>query len=48
MYGRHGGFCLETQHFSDSPNQPTFPPTLLRPGERFASLTVFAFGVRAP
>lgn len=45
-YPRHAGFCLETQHFPDSPNHPSFPSTTLRPGETFASTTVFAFGVR--
>jgi aldose 1-epimerase len=44
-YGRHSGFCLETQHFPDSPNQPRFPSTMLRLGERYQSRTVFAFGV---
>jgi aldose 1-epimerase len=44
-YGRHSGFCLETQHFPDSPNQPRFPSTILRPGERYQSRTVFAFGI---
>ena len=44
-YGRHAGFCLETQHFPDSPNQPGFPSTILRPGEEYRSTTVFAFGV---
>ena len=39
------GFCLETQHFPDSPNRPGFPATALRPGERFTSATVFRFGV---
>ena len=38
--------CLETQHFPDSPNQPAFPSTVLRPGEEYRSTTVFAFGVR--
>jgi aldose 1-epimerase len=42
-YGRHSGFCLETQHFPDSPNQPGFPSTILRPGETFRSRTVFRF-----
>jgi len=46
VYPRHAGFCLETQHFPDSPNQPSFPTTTLRPGRTFASTTVFAFGVR--
>jgi aldose 1-epimerase len=44
-YHRYYGFCLETQHFPDSPNQPNFPTTLLRPGEVYRSKTVFAFGV---
>ncbi|MGC3996499.1 MAG: aldose epimerase family protein [Anaeromyxobacter sp.] len=44
-YGRRTGFCLETQHFPDSPNQPGFPSTILRPGERYATTTVYRFGV---
>ncbi|MCU4121861.1 aldose epimerase family protein [Variovorax sp. N23] len=39
------GLCLETQHFPDSPNQPGFPSTVLRPGERFASRTLHRFGL---
>jgi aldose 1-epimerase len=39
------GFCLETQHFPDSPNQPHFPSTTLRPGETFQSRTVYSFSV---
>ncbi len=39
------GFSLETQHYPDSPNHPEFPPTILRPGERYRSRTVFAFGI---
>ena len=38
------GFCLETQHFPDSPNHSNFPSTTLRPGEEYRSQTVFAFG----
>jgi aldose 1-epimerase len=45
-YGFRSGFCLETQHFPDSPNQPGFPSTVLRPGETLRSTTVFGFGVR--
>ncbi|HEX7025187.1 MAG TPA: aldose epimerase family protein [Gemmatimonadales bacterium] len=45
-YGPRAGFCLETQHFPDSPNQPRFPSTILRPGERYRSRTVFAFGIQ--
>ena len=46
VYGPHAGFCLETQHFPDSPNEPTFPSTVLRPGETFHSVTEYRFGVR--
>ncbi|WP_214109537.1 aldose epimerase family protein [Acrocarpospora catenulata] len=42
-YGPHAGLCLETQHFPDSPNQPAFPSTVLRPGEEFASCTEYRF-----
>jgi aldose 1-epimerase len=45
VYGRRSGFCLETQHFPDSPNRMNFPSTILRPGEKYASTTVFTFGV---
>jgi aldose 1-epimerase len=44
VYGHRGGFCLETQHFPDSPNQPGFPSVVLRPGESYRSRTVFTFG----
>lgn len=39
------GVCLETQHHPDSPNQPGFPSTVLRPGERYHSVTTFVFGI---
>jgi aldose 1-epimerase len=42
-YGRHGGIALETQHFPDSPNRADFPSTVLRPGELYASTTVYRF-----
>lgn len=45
-YRFRDGFCLETQHFPDSPNQKTFPSTILRPGEVKESVTVFRFGIR--
>ncbi|QNP54196.1 galactose mutarotase [Hymenobacter qilianensis] len=45
-YVKNGGFCLETQHFPDSPNQPKFPSTILKPGETLRSSTVHQFGVR--
>ena len=41
---QHAGFCLETQHFPDSPNQPAFPSTVLRPGETYRSTTVWRCG----
>ena len=46
VYGRHAGLALETQHFPDSPNQPTFPSTILRPDETFRSRTVYRFSTR--
>jgi aldose 1-epimerase len=45
-YEKHGAFCLETQHYPDSPNQPKFPSTVLRPGETYRTTTVHSFGVR--
>jgi aldose 1-epimerase len=45
VYKHRTGFCLETQHFPDSPNKPEFPSTILRPGEEYRSRTVFVFGV---
>lgn len=44
-YRHRSGLALETQHFPDSPNQPAFPSTILRPGREYRSRTVFAFGV---
>ena len=43
LYRQSDGFALETQHFPDSPNQPGFPSTVLRPGERFESTTIYRF-----
>jgi len=45
-FGRHFGLCLETQHFPDSPNRPTFPSTVLRPGEKYEQITVHKFGLQ--
>ena len=42
-FGRHEAFCLETQHFPDSPNKPQFPSTVLRPGEEYRHVTVHSF-----
>jgi aldose 1-epimerase len=44
-YKQHEAFCLETQHYPDSPNQPSFPSTTLKPGETYRSQTVHKFGV---
>ena len=45
-YTFRSGFCLETQHYPDSPNQKTFPTTTLRPGQTYRSTTVYKLGVR--
>jgi aldose 1-epimerase len=45
IYKYRYGLALETQHYPDSPNHPNFPSTILRPGEKYTSRTVFAFGV---
>ncbi|MEU6333938.1 aldose epimerase family protein [Streptomyces cellulosae] len=44
IYRQGDGLCLETQHFPDSPNQPSFPSTVLRPGETYRTTTVHSFG----
>ena len=46
VYVKHYGFCLETQHFPDSPNRPNFPSTVLRPGEEYQEVTVHRFSTR--
>jgi aldose 1-epimerase len=43
VYNKHAGFCLETQHFPDSPNHPKFPTSELKPGQTYHSVTVFGF-----
>jgi len=45
-YGKNTGFCLETQHYPDSPNQPSFPSTELKPGQTLHTETVFTFSVQ--
>jgi aldose 1-epimerase len=42
-YAHRSGFCLETQHFPDSPNHPNFPPVILKPGSRYRTTTVYGF-----
>ncbi len=46
VFGPYTGFCLEAQHFPDSPNNASFPTTLLRPGEAYTQTTVYKFGVQ--
>ncbi len=46
VYKRRFGFCLETQHYPDSPNHPDFPTTILKPGEKFHQTTVFKFSAK--
>ena len=48
VYKHRTGFCLETQHYPDSPNHPQFPTTILKPGETYKSQTVWAFGIMPP
>jgi aldose 1-epimerase len=44
-YPRHLGVCLETEHYPDSPNQPRFPSTELKPGQVYHQTTIHKFGV---
>jgi aldose 1-epimerase len=46
VYKKHYGFCLETQHFPDSPNKSDFPSVVLEPGQKYATTTVFKFATR--
>ncbi len=45
-YEKHYGFCLETQHFPDSPNNPDFPSVVLKPGQKYSTKTVLKFSTR--
>lgn len=45
-YVKHAALCLETQHFPDSPNQPAFPTTILKPGETYHQVTVYKFSTK--
>jgi aldose 1-epimerase len=45
VYAYRTGLCLETQHFPDSPNQASFPSTILRPGQVYAQKTILALRV---
>ena len=46
VYPQRAGFCLETQHFPDSPNKPNFPSTVLKPGQKYATTTVYKFSTK--
>jgi aldose 1-epimerase len=46
VYGQHTAFCLETQHFPDSVNQPKFPSVILRPGETYRQTTIYKFATK--
>ena len=45
-YVKHAGLCLETQHFPDSPNQPAFPNTIIKPGDTYQQITVYKFSTK--
>ncbi|MBN1817015.1 MAG: galactose mutarotase [Sedimentisphaerales bacterium] len=45
-YNKHNGFCLETQHWPDSPNKPHFPSVVLKPGQAYEEVTVFKFSTK--
>jgi len=46
VYNQHAGFCVETQHYPDSPNKPSFPSTILRPGQKYDTTTEFRFSAK--
>ena len=46
VYNQYQAFCLETQHFPNSPNVKAFPSVELKPGEKYVTGTVYAFGVK--
>ena len=46
VYKKHYGFCLETQHFPDSPNKPNFPSVVLNPGEKYTTVAVYKFSTK--
>ena len=45
-YNKHAALCLETQHYPDSPNQPAFPTTILKPGETYMQTTIYKFSTK--
>jgi aldose 1-epimerase len=46
VYQHRWGLCLETQHYPDSPNKPSFPSTILRPGQKYETVTVYRFSTK--
>jgi aldose 1-epimerase len=46
VYKQHTGFCMEAQHFPDSPNHPSFPTAILRPGQTYSQTTVYRFSAQ--
>jgi aldose 1-epimerase len=46
VYNKYGAFCLETQHYPDSPNKPMFPSVVLRPGEKYETVTIHTFSTK--
>ena len=46
IYNKYDAFCLETQHYPDSPNKPDFPSTVLRPGEKYETITIHTFSTK--
>lgn len=46
VYKKRSGLCLETQHYPDSPNKPSFPNTILKPNETYSSTTIYRFSVK--
>jgi aldose 1-epimerase len=46
VYGKRYGFCLETQHFPDAPNQSQFPSTVLKPGQQYRTTTIYKFSAK--
>jgi aldose 1-epimerase len=46
VYHKHYGFCMEADHFPDSPNQPKFPSVVLKPGQTYRQTTVYKFSVK--
>jgi len=46
VYTKRFGLCLETEHYPDSPNQPSFPTTVLNPGDVYTTQTIYKFSVK--